>query len=94
MPDEDAYALWLVYPPGLRDWAPLVALRSWLRDELAHSQAMIAGLNGVATRHDAPRAGGGSGRSADRNLSGRPSAGRAPPVSVVATKSRARKPRG
>jgi LysR family glycine cleavage system transcriptional activator len=23
-----------VYPPALREWPPLVALRQWLRDEL------------------------------------------------------------
>jgi LysR family transcriptional regulator, glycine cleavage system transcriptional activator len=42
LPDDEAYAYWLVYPPALRDWPPLVALRQWLNDELAQSQAMIA----------------------------------------------------
>jgi LysR family transcriptional regulator, glycine cleavage system transcriptional activator len=41
LPDDEAYAFWLVYPPALKDWPPLVALRGWLMDELAHSQAMM-----------------------------------------------------
>jgi len=32
--DPDAYPYWLVYPPSLAQWPPLVALRSWLREEL------------------------------------------------------------
>ncbi|WP_298832551.1 LysR substrate-binding domain-containing protein [uncultured Piscinibacter sp.] len=35
--DEDHYAYWLVYPPELRDWPPMKALRAWLSDELAAS---------------------------------------------------------
>lgn len=31
--DPDAYPYWLVYPPSLADWPPLVALRAWLREE-------------------------------------------------------------
>lgn len=41
LPDEEAYAIWLVYPPPLKDWPPLVALREWLKDELARSQAAM-----------------------------------------------------
>ena len=41
LPDDDAYAFWLVYPPALTDWPPLVALREWLKDELARSQATM-----------------------------------------------------
>ncbi len=41
LPDDEAYAFWLVYPPTLADWPPLVALRAWLKDELARSQAMM-----------------------------------------------------
>jgi LysR family glycine cleavage system transcriptional activator len=41
LPDEEAYAFWLAYPPALAEWPPLVALRGWLKDELAHSQAMM-----------------------------------------------------
>jgi LysR family glycine cleavage system transcriptional activator len=42
LPDEQAYAFWLVYRPGLRHWPPLAALRTWLADELARSQREIA----------------------------------------------------
>ena len=31
----------LVYPPNLRDWPPLVALRKWLHEELERSRAML-----------------------------------------------------
>jgi len=31
----------LVYPPGLRDWPPLQALRQWIRDELERSRANL-----------------------------------------------------
>ena len=37
LPDETAYAFWLVYPPEMKDWPPLVALRAWLHEELATS---------------------------------------------------------
>ena len=32
LPDTSVDAFWLVYPPSLRDWPPLIALRHWLRD--------------------------------------------------------------
>jgi LysR family glycine cleavage system transcriptional activator len=35
---EDAHPFHLVYPPGLRDWPPLVALRQWMREELELSR--------------------------------------------------------
>ena len=31
----------LVYPPALRDWRPLVALRVWINDELERSQHLL-----------------------------------------------------
>ena len=34
---EHATSYHLVYPPNLREWPPLVALRSWLHDELKRS---------------------------------------------------------
>ena len=40
--DPDAYAYWLAYPPALRDWPPLVALRHWLHEEIAGTQAPLA----------------------------------------------------
>jgi LysR family glycine cleavage system transcriptional activator len=36
---ERAYHL--VYPPALRDWAPLAALRAWIREELERSRAAL-----------------------------------------------------
>lgn len=41
LPDDEAYAYWLAYPPDLRDWPPLVALRDWLREELTQSQDLL-----------------------------------------------------
>ncbi len=38
---EDAQPYHLVYPPGLRDWPPLAALRQWLRDELDLSRKTL-----------------------------------------------------
>ena len=35
---RDAQPYHFVYPPSLRDWPPLQALRQWLRDELDRSQ--------------------------------------------------------
>lgn len=37
LPDESRYAFWLVHPPELHDWAPIVALREWLHAEMASS---------------------------------------------------------
>jgi LysR family transcriptional regulator, glycine cleavage system transcriptional activator len=44
LPDDVEQAFWLVYPPALTDWPPLVALRAWLKDELALSQAAMEGV--------------------------------------------------
>jgi len=41
LPDEAAYAYWLVCPPELADWPPMNALRAWLHDELARSQQAL-----------------------------------------------------
>lgn len=38
---EDAQPYHFVYPPGLRDWPPLAALRQWLHDELERSQRSL-----------------------------------------------------
>jgi LysR family glycine cleavage system transcriptional activator len=38
---EPANAYHLVYPPSVRDWPPLVALRQWLRDELELSRKAL-----------------------------------------------------
>jgi LysR family glycine cleavage system transcriptional activator len=38
---EHAHPYHLVYPPNLRDWPPLTALRQWLRDELELSRKSL-----------------------------------------------------
>jgi len=38
---EGAHPYYLVYPPALRDWPPLDALRQWLRDELESSMRAL-----------------------------------------------------
>jgi LysR family glycine cleavage system transcriptional activator len=38
---EQAYPYYFVYPPSVRDWPPLVALRDWLRDELELSRRSL-----------------------------------------------------
>ena len=38
---EHAYPYHIVYPPGLRDWPPLVALRVWLHEELELSRKAL-----------------------------------------------------
>ena len=38
---EHAYPYHIVYPPGLRDWPPLVALRGWLHEELELSRKAL-----------------------------------------------------
>jgi LysR family glycine cleavage system transcriptional activator len=38
---ENAYPYHIVYPPGLRDWPPLVALRIWLHEELELSRKAL-----------------------------------------------------
>lgn len=32
--DPDTHPYWLVYPPALADWPPLLAFRHWLREQL------------------------------------------------------------
>lgn len=41
IPFEAAYVYHLVYPPALRDWPPLIALREWLREELQLSMLAL-----------------------------------------------------
>ena len=38
---EDAHPYHIVYPPSLREWAPLKALRNWLHDELELSRKAL-----------------------------------------------------
>jgi LysR family glycine cleavage system transcriptional activator len=39
--DEALYAYWIAYPPALADWAPLVALRRWLHEQMAQSERRL-----------------------------------------------------
>jgi LysR family glycine cleavage system transcriptional activator len=41
---EEAQPYHLVYPPVLRDWPPLAALRLWLHDELERSRRALHGI--------------------------------------------------
>jgi LysR family glycine cleavage system transcriptional activator len=50
---EEAHPFHLVYPPGLREWPPLVALRKWLREELELSREAI--VPAVATQRKRSR---------------------------------------
>jgi LysR family glycine cleavage system transcriptional activator len=40
----DLHPYHLVYPPGLRDWAPLVSFRAWLFEELERSLKTLRGV--------------------------------------------------
>ena len=40
-PDQGADAFWLLHPPELQDWPPLVALRDWLLQELQSSATQL-----------------------------------------------------
>ena len=53
LPDDDDQAFWLVYPPALKDWPPLAALRAWLNDELARSQATMDDTRAASAREQA-----------------------------------------
>ncbi len=46
LPDESVYTYWLAYPPELAGWAPLEALRHWLREELEQSLHGLPGTGG------------------------------------------------
>lgn len=80
LPDQTAYAFWLVYPPQLKDWPPLVALREWLHEELARSQAQITAPT-VPTRGAPPLTAKTRPASPTKNRSPAPTALRAAPGS-------------
>jgi LysR family glycine cleavage system transcriptional activator len=42
LPEASAYAFWCVFAPELENWPPLLAFRTWLRDELALSLQSLA----------------------------------------------------
>lgn len=39
--DDGSDAFWLLHPPELKDWPPLLALRAWMAAELQHSAAAL-----------------------------------------------------
>lgn len=47
LPYRPAQRFFLVYPPALRNWAPLIKLRAWLLDEMARSRHRLAATSGV-----------------------------------------------
>jgi len=47
----DAQPYHFVYPPSLRTWPPLLALREWLRDELDASNAALRTRRAPAAGH-------------------------------------------
>jgi len=48
-PDVDHASYFLVYPPALRDWTPLQALRCWLHDEVCDLQKSMPPATPVIT---------------------------------------------
>jgi LysR family transcriptional regulator, glycine cleavage system transcriptional activator len=70
----DLHPYHLVYPPGLRDWPPLVSFRGWLYEELENSLSALRAAK--AARVSQPRAkSSGPGRKAP--VSRRAKAGKA-----------------
>lgn len=61
---EAAHPYHLVYPPALRDWRPLAALRAWLHDELAQSRRDLDALEAHGGR---PTGTAPAGRSGSRS---------------------------
>lgn len=43
IPDPMSHGYWLVHPPELAQWPPLVALHAWLSDEVAASERELRG---------------------------------------------------
>jgi len=52
---EPADTYHLVYPPGLRDWPPLLALRQWIRDELERSREILTSCDGIPDKTESKR---------------------------------------
>ncbi len=52
--DAESATYWFVYPPSLADWPPLVALRTWLHDEMAQSRRALAALDSGAAPPKGP----------------------------------------
>lgn len=49
LPGEGFDTFWLAYPPQLANWPPLLALKTWLRDELELSARELAQLQAQPT---------------------------------------------
>jgi LysR family glycine cleavage system transcriptional activator len=76
--DPDAYAYWLVYPPALRDWPPLVALRRWIHEQIAATQAPLPEATRLSvTQGPEERAPAGRRESRSRAASAKPARSRA-----------------
>jgi LysR family transcriptional regulator, glycine cleavage system transcriptional activator len=65
IPHEDAHPFHLAYPPGLRDWPPLVALRQWLREEVDLSHKELH--SSASVDRNKPKRARSSGRSRARS---------------------------
>ena len=52
--DDRADPYWLVYPPRLATWPPLVALQRWLADELANSRRRLDAVSAAGTSPAGP----------------------------------------
>lgn len=61
LPDDEAPAYWLVYPPERADWPPLVALRQWIKRELRQSARHLPAAE-PAARVSAPKPGRAAAR--------------------------------
>jgi LysR family glycine cleavage system transcriptional activator len=66
MHEEEADAYWLAFPPNLVDWPPLVALRTWLFEELAVSQRGLERAGTAPASGIAPAAGVAGKRAVKR----------------------------
>jgi LysR family glycine cleavage system transcriptional activator len=62
---EEAHPFHVVYPPGLREWPPLIALRRWLREELERSRKELHSAE--PTLRNKPKRVGSGGRSRTRS---------------------------
>jgi LysR family glycine cleavage system transcriptional activator len=61
---EEAHPFHVVFPPGLRDWPPLLALRRWLREELERSRKELPSAQPIVREtRKRTRADGRSARS-------------------------------
>lgn len=67
LPEDSVDAYWLVYPESLHDWAPLMALRSWLLAQLEQSRRAWAAADA------SPISPGAGTTAADRRGSRSPS---------------------